>query len=130
MKNKTLATIFNATSTLLYGVGEALQKIQYNTDVPIYESMGAIGPYVEGHFSGFFGAAALSGVTNILSRDIMKQYTAEFSGVASLGILTYHEMTNQTTGSFDWLDMGAYTVALGLSYTIHKNLQNTTSIQP
>lgn len=120
IKNK-ITTLFNIATVSLYGIGESLQKIYAKTDIPVYDSMGSIGPYIQGHFSDFFGAAALSGVANILSKDVIKNHRIEFCSVASLALLTYHEYTNQTTGSFDWVDMTAYVGAVGLTHAVYKH---------
>ena len=57
-RKETLKNIFNYASLPLYGLGELLQKIDEKTDFPVFEMMGAAGPYMKGYFSGFFGAAS------------------------------------------------------------------------
>ncbi len=129
-----LATQFDIAASFLYAANEAAQylhngylKLQkQGIDAPylsLYENMPVGGQFTNYYASSFFGAAAcvffMKTAANCLT-DKFRSHATEASVAASAVALTTHELTRGYNGSFDWRDMGAYALALTLSYTLHK----------
>lgn len=129
-----LTTAFNLAAVPMYLAGEGLQKLA-GTSMDVYSTLpDGMGDFMQGHFSGFWGACALSYVLLRNARDMLPRMPLkeEFSTVASLAALTYWEVQKlsgtDAAGnlSFDWPDMFVYGASLALFYGLNKTYQDVS----
>ena len=132
-----LTTAFNLCAVPLYLAGEGLQKLA-GTSMDVYNALPeGLGNFMQGHFSGFWGACALSYVLLRNARDMLPRVPLkeEFSTVASLAALTYWEVQKLSGSdgagnlSFDWPDMFVYGASLALFYGLNKTYQDVSMRQ-
>ena len=129
-----LTTAFNLCAVPMYIAAEGLQKLA-GKSMDIYSTLPeAMGNFMQGHFSGFWGAAGLSYVLLRNARDMLPRMPLkeEFSTVVSLAALTYWEVQKlsgtDSAGNlaFDWPDMFVYGASLALVYGLNKTYQDVS----
>ena len=92
--------------------------------------------FVQYYMSSFAGALYYSNYLNFIGSHfgdgVRSKYASEFNAAALFAGLTLYEAVSplMLTNYFDWGDMAAYTVAIGIGYLADKLIDNADIFKP